>query len=343
MLAAINRTTGKNIGFPDPCLTPMVPAPVMLPYPNFADHAQAILFSITVKICGAHALNMGSKIPITSGHEPGSANPLYKMMGLFTAGNPIVKVSFLAAISLLCPTTGNNMNNGLGAVLVPPVVNVFFTYAAPGSAAPVTAEPAGGPGAEGAAVAGQPSFDGPLTLREVEALASELRSAGRDGEPSVSSSEVSNGVGTIAIRVFSADVPGRFELAVEALLREGMERLVLDLRDNPGGELTTCAELLGDFFPSGTPLFALVDGDGDQTVFRGWNPRPHTFEVTVLVNRATASAAELFAAVLEARGRAVVVGGPMFGKDTVQRVVVSPEGAAARVTVGRWRVSAEGE
>lgn len=321
MLPAINRTIGKNIGFPDPCLTPMVPAPVMLPYPNFADHGQAINFSVNVKVCGAPALHMGSKIPITMGDEGGSAHPFVKQIGQFTAGNPIVKINFLPSICLLCPTTGNNMNNGLGAVLVPPVVNVFFTYADPESA-------------------GQPSFDGPFTASDVESLAEELRSTDQEGGPPVSRSRVSDGVGTIAIRCFSADVPGRVELAVEALLREGMERLVLDLRDNPGGELTTCAELLGDFFPSGTPLFALVDGDGDQTVFQGWNPRPHTFEVTVLVNRATASAAELFAAVLEARGRAVVVGGPMFGKDTVQRVAVSPEGAAARVTVGRWRVSA---
>jgi carboxyl-terminal processing protease len=312
MLPAVNRTIGKNIGFPDPCATPMVPSPVVLPYPNIADHGQAILFSLNVKISGSPALHMGSKIPITAGMEAGSAHPFLKQIGEFTAGNPMVRVNALPGICLLCPTTGNNKNNGLGAVLVPSLGVVLYTYAN------------GAPGTP----------DGALSREDLESLSREL--AGLDGAPNVARS-MEAGVGRLSIRAFSADVPARAFAAVEALLREGMERLVIDLRDNPGGELTACAELLGDFLPAGTEMFTVLDGAGEETVFRSWNERPFSFEVTVLVNGATASAAELFAGVLARCGRAAVEGGPMFGKDTLQAIVARGDGAAARLTVGRWR------
>jgi carboxyl-terminal processing protease len=122
-----------NIGFPDVCLTPAAPSPVPIPYPNFAMNAQASVFSETVKISMMNALNLASEIPVTSGDEPGSASP-NKGPGRYTMGNPIVSVDALPAINLLCPTTGNGMINGLGAVLVPSAVNVFFCDRDPGAA-----------------------------------------------------------------------------------------------------------------------------------------------------------------------------------------------------------------
>jgi carboxyl-terminal processing protease len=129
MLPATNRGAGTNIGFPDVCNTPAGPAIVPIPYPNFGMTAQSTAFSPVVKVTGVNALNMGSQIPMTSGDEAGVAHPMIKGPGRYTMGNPIVSIDRMPAINLTCPSTGNNMNNGLGAQLVPSAVNVMYCRA----------------------------------------------------------------------------------------------------------------------------------------------------------------------------------------------------------------------
>jgi carboxyl-terminal processing protease len=134
MLPASNRGAGMNIGFPDVCNTIVGPATVPIPYPNIAMNAQAAPFSPIVKVSMMPALNMGSMIPMTMGDEAGTAHPTVKGPGRYTMGNPIVFVDGQPAINLTCPTTGNNSNNPLGAVLVPSAVNVFYCDARGGQA-----------------------------------------------------------------------------------------------------------------------------------------------------------------------------------------------------------------
>src|SRR5512133_1815765 len=129
MFPGSNRGAGGNMGFPDVCLTPAAPAPVPMPYPNIAMNAQASGFSPTVKFTMMNALNLGTRISMTSGDDSGSAHPSFKQAGAYTMGNPTVFVNMMPAIHLLCPTTGNNMNNPLGAVLMPSATNVFLTHA----------------------------------------------------------------------------------------------------------------------------------------------------------------------------------------------------------------------
>lgn len=126
MLPASNRGAGMNLGFPDVCNTIVGPATVPIPYPNIAMNAQAAPFSPIVKLSMMPALNVGSMIPMTSGDEAGTAHPTVKGPGRYTMGNPIVFVDGLPGINLGCPTTGNNMNNPLGAVLVPSATNVLY-------------------------------------------------------------------------------------------------------------------------------------------------------------------------------------------------------------------------
>src|SRR3954470_22036334 len=110
MLPASNRGAGMNMGFPDVCNTVVGPATVPIPYPNIAMNAQASPFSPNVKITMMSALNMASRIPMTSGDEAGTAHPMVKQAGAYTMGNPIVDINNMPAINLTCPTTGNNMN-----------------------------------------------------------------------------------------------------------------------------------------------------------------------------------------------------------------------------------------
>jgi carboxyl-terminal processing protease len=290
MLPASNKGAGMNIGFPDVCLTPAPPAPpIPVPYPNMALNAQAVPFAITVKVSGVNALNMGSMVPLTTGDEGGVAHATIKGPGRYTIGNMVVHVEALPGANALLPTTGNNMNDGLGAAVVPSVVNVFFTL-------------------DGAAP--RPDVD----VRAIRDLARAIAPAHPDAE------RIAEGVLYLAIPAFSTDVPAR---VFTALQREGIARvaaLILDLRGCPGGALVAALELAGDFLEPGAVVVTAIDGDGDETVHRARGGSPHRFPLALLVDRGTASAAEIFAGALRAHGRALVVGERTHGKGSAQRI-----------------------
>ena len=85
-------------------------------------------------------------------------------------------------------------------------------------------------------------------------------------------------------------------------------------------------ELAGDFLAEGTIVATVVDGDGDEVVYRSRSPRPYTFPVVLLVDRHTASAAEVFAGSLSAHGRAIVIGERTYGKGSAQTLVAGELG-----------------
>ncbi|MBM4376767.1 MAG: DUF4150 domain-containing protein [Deltaproteobacteria bacterium] len=316
MLPATNRGAGQTIGMPDVCLTPAPPAPpVPVPYPNLGMTAMAAPFSMNVLVSGMPALHQGSVIPMTSGDEGGLAHPTVKGPARFTTGNPIVKVNNLPAVSLTTPTTGNNMNNGLGAVLVPSVTNVFFT----------TAEPAAPP---------LGSLDG--------------RAMGLLGE-ALDGSEVEHrlepgGVGVVRIGLFAFATPSRVRAAIVDLSRQaaprGLERLVIDLRGCPGGDTLAAAELAGDFLPEHSVLLRVLEPDGDErAVLARHAAASPELPLEVWIDGGTASAAEVFAGALQEHGRARLCGSRSRGKATMQRVLPGVvESGASYETVGEARL-----
>jgi carboxyl-terminal processing protease len=301
MLPASNKGVGMNMGFPDVCLTPAGPAVVPIPYPNMAMNAMAAPFCPTILLTCMPALNMGSIIPMTLGMQPGVANPLYMQMGMYTMGNPTITLGCLPGVNLTCPTTGNGMNNALGAVLVPSVTNVFFARA-------------------GTASTGAQPLE---ALRELDRALSPGESA-----PAVEHAVLAGGVGYVAIRRFSSGVPSAVYHAVRELTGQGIGSLLLDLRGNPGGELGAFIHLAEDFLEPGSIVVTVTDVDGDAMVYTAREPGPIRLPVALLVDAGTASAAELFAGSLKANRRAVVVGARTYGKGVAQMVVASPQGGA---------------
>jgi carboxyl-terminal processing protease len=213
-------------------------------------------------------------------------------------GNPVVMVNALPAVNLLCPTSGNDMINPLGAVVVPSVTNVFYSRA--GAPAP-----------------------GAVDASAVAELARAVAA------PELVERISPDGVALIAVPVFSLCLPARVFSAVSRWGAERIAALVLDLRGCPGGELTAALELAGDFLPQGALLVTSTDADGDDTVHRARQEPSYRFPLVVLVDGGTASAAEVFAGALQAHGRAVVVGQRTYGKGSAQKLVpgVSPTGA----------------
>src|SRR5262249_54914653 len=129
---------------------------------------------------------------------------------------------------------------------------------------------------------------------------------------------------------FTSDISTLVFNEIRRLEAQGMVTLTLDLRGCPGGDADAAFRLAEDFLPEGSVLGRMVDAEGDETVHVSHRPNPHTMPLTVLVDRATASAAEVFAGSMQAHRRAVIVGERTYGKGSVQRVVNAPDGLSAR-------------
>ncbi|MBI4952521.1 MAG: DUF4150 domain-containing protein [Myxococcales bacterium] len=355
-----------NLGFPDVCNTIVGPATAPIPYPNIAMNAQASGFSPTVSVSGMNALNQATQIPMTSGDEAGTAHPTIKGGSSYTLGNPIVFIDGMPAINLACPTTGNNMNNAAGAVLVPSITTV--TYCDASRAAPALGEDAalsahglvlvwppegergeptvahvrrGSRGFRAGVVAGDRllavdgraattlwpdellrCLDGArdralgLTVaRGASGVARELACVpGSSDRRAVAVELLGDAVGCVALRAVSAEAPALVHAALEELRARGARALVLDLRGNPGGELDALLGIAGELLPPGTAVLRLRDADGDEVVRRARGRGSCDLPLAVLVDRGTASAAELLAGSLQAARRALLVGETTHGK-----------------------------
>ncbi len=136
-------------------------------------------------------------------------------------------------------------------------------------------------------------------------------------------------IGYVRVAAFSRHTAEELRKAVEDLLGRGMKGLVLDLRDNPGGLLSSAIEVADLFIREGR----IVSTSGRAIPERKWDARPEdTFEdfpVAVLVNNYSASASEIFAACLQDHDRAVVVGQRTWGKGSVQNIIELEGGESA--------------
>lgn len=153
--------------------------------------------------------------------------------------------------------------------------------------------------------------------------------------PTVDIELTESGVGYIKIPDFEADIPGLVHDGLTELLEGGATSIVVDLRDNPGGFVTSAIYVASEFLPDGVVM--LTEGDEDLTypILEGGlateGPR-----LTVLVNGGSASASEVVAGALQERGRARIVGEPTFGKNTVQIGFSLRNDGELRVTIARW-------
>ncbi|XXY47327.1 S41 family peptidase [Sorangium sp. So ce269] len=300
MLPANNKGAGMSAGFPDVCLSAVLG---LFPFPNMSPNAMKFPFSFTVSFSMMPALHIGSFAFISVGDQLGTLHWTFMGQARYTFGNVRVFINFLPSTSLLSPRAGNNFNCFIGIQVLPSVTNVFITYNA-GSGG--STRPPGAP-----------------LLADLDALVASLHPCASVSP--VESAWLGPGVGYVRIRHFSLDVPARVHTAVSALEAEGLETLVLDLRDNPGGELTAFLELAGDFLEPGSVLARAIDADGDEVVYRSRHRDPRRAPLWILVDRGTASAAELFAGCLQWHGRAIVAGERTYGKGTALKVAADAE------------------
>jgi carboxyl-terminal processing protease len=145
-------------------------------------------------------------------------------------------------------------------------------------------------------------------------------------------------VGYIAVTGFSDNAATKFHDALQADLKAGQKKIVLDLRGNPGGYVNAARQMASEFIGSG-PIFWEQDADGTQTETTATGQGIATGDdvhVVVLVDKGSASASEIVAGALQDRKRATVVGETSFGKGTVQQWIQLQDGSALKLTIAKW-------
>nr|WP_317350143.1 S41 family peptidase [uncultured Blautia sp.] len=153
--------------------------------------------------------------------------------------------------------------------------------------------------------------------------------------PSVFSEMLENKIGYIRISQFMEVTPGQYREAFETLQNQGMEKLVVDLRGNPGGLLTSVCSILGDILPEGLIVYT-EDKYGNRQEERSEGKSPLTIPLAVLVNENSASASEIFAGAVKDYGIGTIVGTTTFGKGVVQELHPLSDGSAVKLTVSNY-------
>ena len=148
-------------------------------------------------------------------------------------------------------------------------------------------------------------------------------------------------VGYVRIATFSATTPAAAADALKRLVAGGADALLLDLRANGGGSFPAGVEVAKLLIPKGVIVY-IADSEGVRDIFdaSGAVAVPPAVPAAVLVDRGTASAAEVLAAALRDSGRARLYGDRTFGKGIIQTTVELSDGSAVNVTVAKYQTPA---
>ena len=153
--------------------------------------------------------------------------------------------------------------------------------------------------------------------------------------PTVAYKMMYNKIGYVAISEFDEVTAKQFQDALADLDEQGMEKLIIDLRNNLGGLLDTCCEMLRQILPEGRIVYT-EDKDGNQEEYNCDGAHAFKKPLVVLVNGYSASAAEIFSGAVKDYGIGTLVGTKTFGKGIVQRIVGLQDGTAVKLTISKY-------
>jgi carboxyl-terminal processing protease len=145
-------------------------------------------------------------------------------------------------------------------------------------------------------------------------------------------------VSYLRLAEFSEIAGDQFDQALQEVIDAGVKRIILDLRDNPGGYLSTALQIASEFIPDGV-VYMEETSDGRRTetsASGGGLATDPSIKLVVLINKGSASASEILAGALRDRGRATLVGETTFGKGVVQTFIDLKDGSGLKLTIAKW-------
>lgn len=153
--------------------------------------------------------------------------------------------------------------------------------------------------------------------------------------PSVFGEMLDENTGYIQITEFKGVTVEQYEEIFADLKEQGMERLVVDLRDNPGGLLNVVCDILRDILPEGLIVYT-EDKNGNRSEETCDGKNPLDMPLAVLVNGNSASASEIFAGAVKDYGLGTIVGTTTYGKGVVQSIRQLSDGSAVKLTITNY-------
>ena len=143
--------------------------------------------------------------------------------------------------------------------------------------------------------------------------------------------------GYIKFEQFSMNAHKELAEAIARLKEQGMKKLILDVRGNPGGLLDQAILISREFLPKGKMIVYTQDRDGNREIeYSEGNGKFMDEELVVLIDENSASASEILAGALQDNDRGTIIGRSSFGKGLVQNQIPFPDGSAVRLTVARY-------
>lgn len=146
-----------------------------------------------------------------------------------------------------------------------------------------------------------------------------------------------DGIFVIKLHQFTENAGLDFRKAVQEFYASGSKKLILDLRNNPGGFLTVSVDIASWFLPAGDVVARERYADGSEDTFRsnGYGLLEHV-PIVVLMNEGSASASEILAGALRDLRHTPLIGAKSYGKGSVQEVEDLPKASSLKVTIAKW-------
>jgi carboxyl-terminal processing protease len=156
--------------------------------------------------------------------------------------------------------------------------------------------------------------------------------------PTIDTEMRKDGIFIISLYNFSANSVDGFRKAIREFYNSKSNKLILDLRGNPGGFLESSVEIAGWFLPVGKIIVKEQFNDKEEKIFRSKGPGMFNkdLKMVVLIDEGSASASEILAGALQQHGVATLVGKNTFGKGSVQELVEITPQTSLKVTIAQW-------
>ena len=144
-----------------------------------------------------------------------------------------------------------------------------------------------------------------------------------------------NNIGYLKINIFSRPLTDQVKIALKELENNGMNRLIIDLRDNSGGFLDSAETTASIFLEKGKLIYSLEDKK-DKEDYYDKTTESKKYPIAVIINNNSASSSEILAAALKDSYGATLIGEKSFGKGKVQQTIDLSSGAMAKYTSAKW-------